>query len=92
MKSEKEILKEAGHMYSAKTDRAWAAFQENIAGKKEEKQPVKKTTIGYPLLFRIAAAFVILLGLGWGIRMWIHSRQHLVQTAWNQKTLSLPDG
>lgn len=91
MKSEKEILKEAGHMYSAKTDRAWAAFQENIIGE-EEKQFVKKVIYSRPLLFRIAAVFIILLGLAWGVRMWMHSRQHLVQTAWNQKMISLPDG
>jgi len=91
MKSEKEILKEAGHMYSAKTDRAWAAFQGNIAGE-EEQQPVKKTIPGRLLLFRIAAVFIILVGLGWGIRTWIHARKHLVQTAWNQKMVLLPDG
>jgi len=91
MKSEKEILKEAGHMYSAKTDRAWAAFQGNVAGE-EEQQPVKKTIPGHPLLFRIAAVFIILVGIGWGIRTWMHSRKHLVQTAWNQKMVLLPDG
>ncbi len=91
MKSEKEILKEAGHMYSAKTDRAWATFRENIAGE-EEKQFVKRVIYGHPLLFRIAAVFIILLGLGWGVRMWMHSRQHLVQTTWNQRMVNLPDG
>ena len=91
MKSEEEILKKTGHMYSAKTDRAWAAFQGNIAGV-GEKQSVKKSLPGRPVLYRMAAVFLILLGLGWGIRMWIHSRQHVVQTAWSQKMVLLPDG
>ncbi len=92
MKSEKEMLKKTSHMYSAKTDRAWASFQENIAGKEEKKQLVQKAIHSRPLLFRIAAAFIILLGLGWGIRTWMYSRQHSVQTAWNQKSVLLPDG
>ncbi len=91
MKSEKEILKKTGHMYSAKTDRAWASFQENLVAE-EVKQPVKKSLQGRPVLYRMAAVFLILLGLGWGIRMWIHSRQHVVQTAWSQKMVLLPDG
>ncbi len=91
MKSEKEILKKTGHMYSAKTDRAWASFQENLVVE-EVKQPVKKSLQGRPVLYRMAAVFLILLGLGWGIRMWIHSRQHVVQTAWSQKMVLLPDG
>ncbi len=91
MKSEKEILKKTGHMYSAKTDRAWASFQENLVVE-EVNQPVKKSLPGRPVLYRMAAVFLILLGLGWGIRMWIHSRQHVVQTAWSQKMVLLPDG
>jgi len=91
MKSEEKILKNTGHMYSAKTDRAWAAFQGNIAGV-GDKQSVKKSLPGRPVLYRMAAVFLILLGLGWGIRMWIHSRQHVVQTAWSQKMVLLPDG
>lgn len=92
MKSEEEILGKTSHMYSTKTDRAWDSFQESIAGEEGQKRFVKKEIVSPPVIFKIAATFIILLGLGWGIRMWLHSRQHLVQTAWNQKMVNLPDG
>ncbi len=91
MKSDEEILKKTGSMYSVKTDRAWAALQKEIAREEVPKRFVKKGILN-PLLFKIAAAFIILLALGWGIRQWTHLRQHRVKTVWTQKTIQLTDG
>jgi len=91
MKSDEEILKKTGSMYSAQTDRAWAELQKEIAREKAQKQLLKKGILS-PMLFKIAAVFIILLALGWGIRQWTHPRQHRIQTAWNQKMIHLSDG
>ncbi len=91
MKSDDEILEKSIHMYSTKTDRAWAALQKDIT-RDEARKRFANIGILSPGFFKFAAAFIILLAMGWVIRQWIQPQQHRVQTVWNQKMLMLPDG
>ncbi len=86
MIQEKEILEKTGHMYSPRTDRAWEKIREKAGIAPGQN---KKTL---PLLFKMAALFLLLAGLGWGIRWMVQSRWQTVQTAWNQQKVTLPDG
>jgi transmembrane sensor len=85
---EHKLLKEVAHMYSAKTEEAWGAFQEKISRNKIQDKKVSTRIF----LIRIAAACIILLGVGWVISFWLQSRPHTVQTTWSQKKVPLPDG
>ena len=88
MKKEDEILGKTSHMYNRKTDLAWEKIRE-MAGL--EGAPAKKR-LAPPLLYKIAAVFLLVAGLGWGIRMILPGRPHTVHTSWGQQKIRLPDG
>ncbi len=91
MRVEEEIMEKSGYMYNRKTDQAWAALQKGIDREEKSGLFVKQSN-PFPFILKIAAVFIILLALGWGIRQWIKTRQHVVQTTWNQEMIKLSDG
>ncbi len=91
-KSDNEIFEGAARLYSQKTENAWASVREKALLTQRSNRTVFWGNGAYGTLLRVAALFLLLAGLGWGIHVWINSRAQWVRTGWNQQKVQLPDG
>lgn len=90
MKSEKELLELTSNMYSKKTDLAWNNMLAEINQEAEGK--VHGNFIFNPWFLKVAAGFLVLLGLTWGIWQILRPQRDTVRTLLSQREILLPDG
>ncbi len=89
MKASNDFLKKTGYLYSKKTDEAWSQLMDKI---EQEGTAELKPSFFSSAAFRIAAMLLVLVGLAWGIRQMAGHKILTVETAANQRQVTLPDG